>query len=439
MRIFELKAWELREKIYKGEVSAREVVESYLNRIEISADDTNEFITIDKEGALAQADKVDKKIRNKEELGALAGLPIGVKDNIITKNIKTTCGSKMLENFIPPYDATVVEKIKNADGIILGKTSMDEFGITSDFDGAAQAVASNKLALALSSDTGGALRYSANASGVVGIKPSYGLISRYGLVTVANTLDQIGVAGRDIKDAVLTLNTVMGYDVKDSTSINKSYEFTYSDSSIKDMKVGIPKELLDLEMDTKIKDSFFKTVELLKENGAVVNEISLPHFKYAVETYQLILAAESSSNMARFDGLRYGYRAKEYGTLDELYIKSRTESFGDDVKRTIILGTYILTDKKLNDYYNKALRIRTLIKQDFENAFDNNHIILTPFGTQTGNKKDIFTVAVNLAGNCAMSVPLNMDGINSGIQIIGNKFREADIIRAGLAFERMVK
>lgn len=463
MELINLKAWELREKLYKGEVSAREIVEAHLSRIEIDKD-INAFITIDKEGALAQAIKVDEKIKNKEELGALAGLPIGIKDNIITKNLKTTCGSKMLENFIPPYDATVVEKIKNADGIIIGKTNLDEFALGASLvpggssDGSASAVASKVVPLALGSDTGGSVTQPASFCGIVGIKPTYGLVSRYGLISMANTLDSIGVFGRDVKDALLMLNSIIGHDKKDPTSVNKSYESVIfgKDSDcfddinfIKGMKIGVPKEIFEVEMDVEVKDRFINSVELFRKNGAIIDEISLPNLKYGVETYQIISSAEAASNLARFDGLRYGYRAKEYETLDELFIKSRTEAFGDEVKSRIIMGTYLLSSRDSNGYYNKALKLRTLIKNDFNNVFANYDVILSPTyptlpfesGNSTKNYKgDIFTVPVNLAGICSMSVPTNIgEELPVGIQFVGDRFKEVNIIKAGLAFERMVK
>lgn len=484
MELINLKAWELREKLYKGEISAREIVEAHLKRIEDVDKDINAFIAIDKEGALAQANRVDEKIRNKEELGALAGLPIGIKDNIITKNLKTTCGSRMLEHFIPPYDATVVEKIKNADGIIIGKTNLDEFAMgpsteTSYFGatknpvnsnlvpggssgGSAAAVASKVVSLALGSDTGGSVTQPASFCGIVGIKPTYGLVSRYGLVSVANTLDVIGVMGRDVKDAVLMLNAITGHDKKDPTSVNKSYEsITFEEDNdsynpidfIKGMKIGVPKEIFEVEMDSKVKDEFLKSVELFRQNGAVIEEVSLPNLKYGIETYQIISSAEAASNLGRFDGLRYGYRAKEYGTLDELFIKSRTEAFGDEVKRRIIMGTYLLSSRDSNGYYNKALKLRTLIKNDFDNVFANYDIILMPtypvlpfeLNSKSNNSRnmsngDIFTVPVNLAGICSMNMPTNIgEELPVGIQIIGDRFKEVNIIKAGLAFERLVK
>ena len=480
MDILDLKARDIRDKIINKELTAGQVVEAYLNHIEEADKDINAFITIDKEGARAQAARIDEKIQNGEEVGRLAGIPIGVKDNIVTKDMRTTCGSKMLENYISPYDATVVEIIKKEDGIIMGKTNMDEFAMGSSTEtsyfgatknpldmnrvpggssgGSAAAVASKQVAIALGSDTGGSVRQPASFCGVVGLKPSYGRISRYGLIPLANTLDQIGVLAKDTSDAALALSILSGRDEKDPTSgsidMIEDFEFKPSELAlVKGMKIGIPKELYDIDIDSNIKDSFLKTIELIKENGGIVEEISLPNLKYALETYLLISNAEASANLARFDGLRYGFRAEGYETLDELYIKSRSEAFGEEVKRRIMLGTYILREDHAEDYYMQALKVRTLIRDDFHKAFKNVDIVLTPtspilpfkLGDRIKHpvdmyKADVFTVPVNLAGLCAMNLPLSGDpSLPIGIQIIGNKFEEESIVNLGLAIERMVK
>ncbi|NLY44759.1 MAG: Asp-tRNA(Asn)/Glu-tRNA(Gln) amidotransferase subunit GatA [Tissierella sp.] len=477
MDILDLKARDIRDKIINREITATEVVEAYIKHIEEKDKDINAFITVDKEGARSQGARIDEKIKNGEELGRLAGIPIGIKDNIVTKDMVTTCGSKMLKDYVSPYDATVVEIIKKEDGIIIGKTNMDEFAMGSSTEtsyfgasknpldmkkvpggssgGSAAAVASNQVAIALGSDTGGSVRQPANFCGVVGLKPTYGRISRYGLVPLANTLDQIGVIAKDTEDAALMLSILSGYDEKDPTSVsmdlNLNLESTEVD--IKKIRIGIPKELFDIEIENQVKDNFFKTIELIKENGGMVEEVSLPNLKYALETYLLISNAEASANLARFDGLRLGFRAEDYETLDELYIKSRTEAFGEEVKRRIMLGTYILREDHAEDYYMQALKVRTLIRNDFEKAFENVDILLSPtsptlpfnLGDKIENpvdmyKGDLFTVPVNLAGLCAMNLPLfNGDRLPIGIQIIGNKFGEEDIINLGLAIEGMVK
>lgn len=475
MNIVNLSAIEIREKIKNKELSAREVVEAFLNRIEELDEEINAFITIDKKGALSQADRIDKKIQNNEEIGLLAGVPIGIKDNIVTKDLRTTCGSKMLENYISPFDATVVEKIKAEDGIIIGKTNMDEFAVgtstnTSYFgaaknpinkklvpggssDGSAAAVASKQVPLSLGSDTGGSATKPASFCGIVSIKPSYGLVSRNGLIPVADTLDSIGVFGKDVNDAVLLLDSIAGYDKKDPTTIHKNHEklasINNSDSTnplkcIEGMKIGIPKEIFDMGMELAVEQRFRSAVDLFKSNGAIVEEISLASLKYATETYIIISNGEFASNMGRFDGLRYGYRAKDYDNLDEMYIKSRTESLGDEVKKRIILGTYFVSSANSKEYYNKALRVRTLIKNDFDKAFKNYDVILTPVSPilpfEKEEKVNSFTSFVNLVGLCALSIPTNPgEETPIGLQIIGDRLKEINIIKAGLAFERMVK
>ena len=476
MDIIDLKARDIRDKILNRELTAVEIIEAYLNHIEDREKEINAFITIDKEGARAEAARIDKKLENGEVLGRLAGVPIGIKDNIVTKDIRTTCGSKMLENFISPYDATVVEMIKKEDGIIIGKTNMDEFAMGSSTEtsyfgatknpldrelvpggssgGSAAAVAAKEVAIALGSDTGGSVRQPASFCGIVGIKPSYGRISRYGLVPVANTLDQIGVLARDTEDAAWMLSILSGRDEKDPTSINLDYEYKPMEADgLNRIKIGVPKELYDIEMDADVKESFLRTIELIKENGGTIEEVSLPNLKYALETYLLISNAEVSANMARFDGLRYGFRAEGYNSLDELFIKSRTEGFGEEVKRRIMLGTYILNKDHAEDYHMQALKLRTLIRDDFDRAFENVDVLLTPtspilpFKLDDKIKKpvdmykaDIFTVPVNLAGLCGMNIPIyNGETLPIGIQIIGDKFGEEDIVSLGLAIERMVK
>ncbi|MDR7869249.1 MAG: Asp-tRNA(Asn)/Glu-tRNA(Gln) amidotransferase subunit GatA [Tissierellaceae bacterium] len=480
MDILDIKARDIREKIINKEMTAGQVVEAYIKNIEETEDEINAFISIDKEGARTQAAKIDEKLANGEELGILAGITIGIKDNIVTKDIKTTCGSKMLENYVSPYDATVIEIIKREDGIILGKMNMDEFAMGSSTEtsyfgptknpinkelvpggssgGSAAAVKAKQVAIALGSDTGGSVRQPASFCGVVGIKPSYGRISRYGLVPLANTFDTIGILAKDTLDAAFLLSVLCGHDEKDPTSITEDiaahFDYKIKDEGVfKNIKIGIPKELFDINVDDDVKESFLKTIELIKENGGIVEEVSLPHLKYAIETYLLISNAEASANLARFDGLRYGHRAEGYETLDELFIKSRTEGFGEEVKRRIMLGTYMLREDHVDDYYMQALKVRTLIRNDFEKAFESCDVLLSPtsptlpfkLGSKSKHpvdmyKADMFTVPINLAGVCAMSLPtLNEEGLPIGIQLIGNKFKEEDILNLGLAIERMVK
>lgn len=479
MDIVKLSAFEMKKKLHEKEISSRELVESHFKVIENKEKDLNTFITLNKEKALKAADKVDEKIKNGEKIGLLAGIPIGIKDNILTKDLRTTAGSKMLENFIPPYNATVIDRINQADGIIMGKTNMDEFAMGSSTEtsyfgitknpvdmervpggssgGSATAVSANQVALALGTDTGGGLRQPASFTSTVGIKSSYGIVSRYGVVSMANTLDQVGVFGRDVKDAVLMLSSITGYDSKDSTSFNNpegtipflSFPKEIDSNYLKGMKIGLPKEFFHTDMDKGVKEEINKSIKVFEALGADIEEISLPNIKYALAAYYIISTAEASSNMARFDGIRYGYRAKDYDTLDELYINTRTEALGEEVKRRIILGTYSLSLGHADEHYKKALKVRTLIKEDFNNIFNKYDVILSPttpilpfkFGEKAKDplsmyKSDLYTAPVNLAGLCAMSIPCGyVEGLPVGLQIIGDKFKEANIIKAGLGYE----
>lgn len=479
MDLTKLSAFEMRTKISKKEITSRQLIEAHFKKIEEVEGDINAFITLNKEDALKNADRVDRKIANGEKIGLLAGIPIGVKDNIMTKGLRTTCGSKMLENFIPPYNATVVDRIIEADGIIIGKTNMDEFAMGSSTEtsyfgatknpvdlervpggssgGSAASVRAGEVALSLGTDTGGSIRQPASFTDIVGIKPSYGIVSRYGTVPMANTLDQVGVFGRDVKDAVLMLASITGYDEKDSTSfknpegtiIFSSLSEKIDDNYLKGMKIALPKEFIADDLDAKIVEKMRENIALLQSMGATVEEISLPNLKYSLAAYYIISTSEVSSNMARFDGLRYGYRAKEYDTLDELYTNSRTQALGEEVKRRIMLGTYSLSSGYQEDHYKKALKVRTLIKNDFDEAFSKYDVIISPttplLPFKLGEKlndplsmymADLFTVPVNLAGLCAMSVPSgHIDGLPIGLQLIGDRLKEENIIKVGLAFE----
>lgn len=467
--ITKLTAREMREKLLSKEISSREIVSQHLDLIEKKEKDINAFISINKEEALIEGDKIDKKIKNGEKIGPLAGIPIGIKDNIITKNIKTTCGSKMLENFIPPYDATVIEKIKAADGIIIGKNNMDEFAMGSTTEnsffgptrnpidlervpggssgGSAAGVGAYEMALALGSDTGGSIRQPASFCGLVGIRPTYGLVSRYGLVALANSLDQIGVIARNVEDATLLLETIIGHDKKDSTSIymkNKDLLEKLNDN-IKGIKIAIPKEFFNVEMDNGIEDIIKNSIKIFEKLGANIEEVSMPHFKYSLATYNIISNAEASSSLSRFDGIRYGYRTKEHSTLDELYMNTRGEAFGKEVKRRILEGTYYLNRNNREKYYNRALKLRTLIIEDFEKVYGKYDIILSPvspvlpfkMGEDKNYLTNIFTVPVSLAGLPALSIPAGyVEGLPVGIQLIGDKFEELKLLNVALAFER---
>lgn len=474
MEIVNLTGWEIKEKFLNKEISAVDIVEEHFNRIDEAEDGLNSFITLDYENAVEAANNLDKKLKNGEELGALAGLPIGIKDNIITKNLRTTCGSEMLKRFIPPYDSHVVDRIKKSDGIILGKTNLDEFAMGSTTEtsffgptknptnldltaggssgGSAAAVAVNEVVLALGTDTGGSTRQPAAFSNVVGIKPSYGLISRYGVVPMANTLDAVGVFAKDVRDATLMLNAISGFDEKDLTSVKSKSIILDSEPSLKGLKVALIKEFEEINIDPTIKEEFQKARQKFQDEGAIVEEISLPSIQYAMELYHIISSAELASNMARFDGIRYGFRAEEYTTLDELYIKSRTEGFGEEVKKRIIMGTYFLSGDKREEYYMKALKVRTILIQEFKNLFKNFDLVISPtttslpyeLGKIRSNEdvltSSIFTTPANLAGLCAISLPCsNNIQLPVGLQIIGDRFKDSKVINAALGFERLVK
>ncbi|WP_369800220.1 Asp-tRNA(Asn)/Glu-tRNA(Gln) amidotransferase subunit GatA [Anaerosalibacter sp. Marseille-P3206] len=469
-----LSAIELRQKLIDKEVSSVEIVKSHIKKIEEMESSIGAFITTNGEEALKTAELVDKKIANNEEIGYLAGIPIGIKDNIVTNGIKTTCGSKMLENFVPPYDATVIEKIKGEDGIIIGKTNMDEFAMGSSTEtsyfkvtknphdlervpggssgGSAAAVASFEVPLSLGSETGGSVREPASFCGIVGIKPTYGLVSRYGLIAFASSLDQIGTFGRNVSDAALLLNAISGLDRRDSTSVSKE-KIDYTKATvegIKGMRLALPKEYFGEGIDKSVKERVYNAVKVLESLGAEIEEISLPYTDYALSCYYLISTSEASSNLARLDGVRYGYRAEKYDDLEELYINSRTESFGEEVKRRIMLGTYALSSGYYDAYYEKAQKVRTLIKRDFDKTFEKFDAIISPtapilpfrIGEKTDDPlamymSDILTVSVNLAGVCALSVPCGfVEGLPVGLQLIGNRFEEEKIIKLAYNYER---
>lgn len=467
MDITSLTAIEMREKLKSKEISCREIVKAHLDRIEKLEPEINAFITVSKEEALEAADRVDEKIRNNEELGILAGIPIGIKDNISTKGIRTTCASKILENYIPPFDATIVERIKEEDGIILGKTNMDEFamgastessyfGITKNpidttripggsSGGSAAAVKAQEVALALGTDTGGSIREPASYCGIVGIKPSYGLVSRYGVVSMANSLDQAGPFGRNVLDTTLLLQAIAGHDEKDSTSMDLEVVdyLKHVEDHVKGMKIGIIKEYMDA--DEKVKEKVLNAIKVFEDLGFEIEEVSMPNLQHALACYYIISTAEISTNLSRFDGIRYGYRAEDFNSLDELYKKTRAEGFGHEVKKRIILGTYSLIKDNIDDYYKKALRVRTLIKNDFDKAFQKVNILLSPttetpaikIGEATDPVAAGYTLAINIAGVCALSMPCGeVEGLPVGLQLVGDRFKEMDIIKAAYALEK---
>ena len=478
MDITELTVHELQEKIKNKELTIKEITEAYIDRINEKEKDVQAFVTELTDEAKKSAEEIQNKIESGEITGEFAGIPIGIKDNICTKGIKTTCSSRMLENFVSPYDATVMEKINNENMIDLGKLNMDEFAMGSSTEhsyfgttknpwnlnkvpggssgGSAAAVASNMVPWALGSDTGGSIRLPASFCGVVGLKPTYGLVSRYGLVAFASSLDQIGAITKDVKDAAMLLNIIAGHDKKDTTSTDRpKVDYTKAlKNDVKGLKIGVPKEFFGEGINEEVKEQLQKAIETYKELGAEVEEFSLDIAQYALATYYIIACAEASSNLGRFDGIRYTYRTKEFKSLKEIYKKSRSEGFGPEVKRRIILGTYVLSSGYYDAYYKKAQQVRTLVMNEFNKGFEKYDVILTPtsptvafdIGSKSNNPlemylADICTVSVNIAGLPGISIPCGVDkeGMPVGMQLIGNKFSEETILNAAYTFEQKIK
>lgn len=478
MEITELTVHELQDKLKNKELTVTEITKAYVDRINEKEKDVNAFITPLIEEAIAKSEEIEEKINNGELNSELAGIPIGIKDNICTKGIKTTCASKMLENFISPYDATVMNKINSEGMINLGKLNMDEFAMGSSTEhsalaktrnpwnlntvpggssgGSAAAVAANMVPWALGSDTGGSIRQPASLCGVVGLKPTYGLVSRYGLVAFASSLDQIGPITKDVKDCAMLLNLLVGHDEKDTTSLDMPKQ-DYVESlknDVKGLKIGIPKEFYAEGLNEEVRESLNKAIEKYKELGAEVEEFSLDIAKYSLAAYYIIACAEASSNLGRFDGIRYGYRTPNYDSLEDIFVKSRSEGFGAEVKRRIILGTYVLSSGYYDAYYKKAQQVRTLVKNEFDKAFEKYDVIITPTspivafeaGTKSNNPlemylADICTVSINVAGLPGISIPcgVNSEGMPVGMQLIGNRFEEAKILNAAYTYEQATK
>lgn len=478
MNITELTVHELQEKLKNKELTVTQIVDAYTENIENRENDIQAFVTTLNNEAKKQAQEIQEKINNGEELGEFAGIPIGIKDNMCTKGVKTTCSSRMLENFIAPYDATVVEKLKDENIINLGKLNMDEFAMGGSTEysyfkktrnpwnlnkvpggssgGSAAAVAAGMVPWALGSDTGGSIRQPSSFCGVVGLKPTYGLVSRYGLVAFASSLDQIGPITKDVKDSAMLLNLIAGHDKKDTTSEDRE-KIDYTKclkNSVKGLKIGVPKEFFGEGINKEVKESLEKAMQIYKEMGAIVEEISLDVAQYSLATYYIIACAEASSNLGRFDGIRYGHRAKDFKNIRELFVKSRSEGFGPEVKRRIILGTYVLSSGYYDAYYKKAQQVRTLVTNEFNKAFEKYDVILTPtsptvafdIGSKTTNPlemylSDICTVSVNIAGLPGISIPCGVDsaGMPIGMQLIGNKFCEETILNAAYTFEQKTK
>jgi aspartyl-tRNA(Asn)/glutamyl-tRNA(Gln) amidotransferase subunit A len=476
--ITKMSALELGRAIKAKEISVTEAVKAQLEIIKLRDPSYHCYITVLEKEAYERAAEVQRQL-DAGELAAspLAGVPVAIKDNICTKGVKTTCASQILYNFKPTYDATVIEKLEKAGAVIIGKTNMDEFAMgstteTSHFGvtknpfhpgyvpggssgGSAAAVAAEEAFYALGSDTGGSIRQPAGYSGVVGIKPTYGTVSRYGLIAYASSLDQIGTFGRNVSDAAAALEIISGHDAKDSTSVdNIGYSYTEAlKDDVKGMRVGIPKDYLGAGLEEEVKAGVLKAAEVLRSKGAIVEEFELHSVDYAVPSYYVIACAEASSNLSRFDGVKYGYRTPDYEGLQEVYKKSRSEGFGDEVKRRIMIGAFVLSSGYYEAFYNKALKVRAIINQGFQKAFEKYDILLGPTAPTTAPKlgesltdplkmylADIYTVSVNLAGLPAISLPCGRDrkGLPIGLQLIGKHFGEKDIIRAAYSYEQAV-
>ncbi len=466
MELTDLTVHELMEKVKNKEITIEEITKAYADRINEKEPEVNAFVSTRLDEAIAES-------KNPE-----AGIPIGIKDNICTKGIKTTCSSKMLENFVSPYDATVITKIKEKNMPILGKLNMDEFAMGSSTEnssfkitrnpwnlnkvpggssgGSAAAVAANLVPWALGSDTGGSIREPASFCGIVGLKPTYGLVSRSGLVAFASSLDQIGPMTKDVEDSALLLNIIAGHDENDLTSVKREkIDYTKNlKNSIQGMKIGVPKEFFGEGINPEVKKSLENSIEEYKKLGAIVEECSLDVSESSLAAYYIIACAEASSNLGRFDGIRYGYRAKDYKNLKELFVKSRTEGFGKEVKRRIILGTYVLSSGYYDAFYKKAQKVRTYVKNKFDECFKKYDVLLTPvapttafdIGSKTNNPlemylADICTVSINIASVPAISIPCGVDSNNMpiGMQLIGNRFQEEKILNAAYAIEQQIK
>ena len=478
MSVLDLTAVELGKKIKAKEITVVDAVKASLEQIKKLEPVVHAYVTVDEEGALKRAEEVQRLIDDGTLTGPLAGVPVAIKDNMCTKNLLTTCSSKILYNFVPTFSAEAVINLEKAGAVILGKTNMDEFAMGSTTEtsaygvtrnpwdpehvpggssgGSCAAVAAEECFFALGSDTGGSIRQPSSFCGVTGIKPTYGTVSRYGLIAYGSSLDQIGPIARDVTDCATILETISSYDKKDSTSIpREDMDFTSAlVDDVKGMRIGIPRDYLGEGLDDEVKEAILKAAKVLEDKGAIVEEFDLGLVKYAIPAYYVIASAEASSNLSRFDGVKYGLRAKEYEGLHEMYKKSRSEGFGEEVKRRIMLGSFVLSSGYYDAYYLKALRTKALIKKEFDKAFEKYDVILGPAAPSTAPKLgeslsdslkmylgDIYTISVNLAGLPGMTVPCGKDsaGLPIGLQLIGDCFQEKKIIRAGYSFEQSRK
>ena len=475
MEIQKLTAVSLGKKIKEKEISVREALDAVFAQIDQTEDRYHAYVTLDKEGAYKQADAVQEKIDKGELTGALAGVPVAIKDNMCTKGLLTTCSSKILENYIPTYTASAVQNLTDAGCVIIGKTNMDEFAMGSTTEtsyygvtrnphnpdhvpggssgGSAAAVALNECFFALGSDTGGSIRQPSAFCGITGMKPTYGTVSRYGLIAYGSSLDQIGPMTKNVTDCAAVLETIASYDKKDSTSMKREeYDFTSAlVRDVKGLRIGLPKDYFGDGLDSEVKAAIFKAAETFKRMGAIVEEFDLGLVQYAIPAYYIIASAQASSNLERFDGVKYGYRTKEYDGLHSMYKKTRSEGFGSEVKRRIMLGSFVLSSGYYDAYYLKALKTKALIKQEFDKAFEKYDIILAPAAPTTapllGSSlqdpikmylSDIYTISANLAGIPGLSIPCGKDnkGLPIGMQLLGGCFQEKTLLRAGFAYEK---
>jgi aspartyl-tRNA(Asn)/glutamyl-tRNA(Gln) amidotransferase subunit A len=475
LELYNLTIHELHEKLKKKEITSLELTEVFLKRIDAIDGKIKAYITVTKEEAVKQAKEADKRLASGKDITPLTGVPIAVKDIFCTNGVRTTCASKILDNFVPPYDATVIKKLKDAGAVILGKNNMDEFAMGSSTEnsayfvtknpwdvervpggssgGSAASVAAGECAASIGTDTGGSIRQPASCCGVVGLKPTYGRVSRYGMIAFASSLDQAGPLTKDVKDCAIMLNAIAGYDPQDSTCVNVPMpDYTNAlTKDIKGLKIGIPKEYFIKGLDSDVEKAVKQAIEVLKKQGASIVDVSLPHTEYAVAVYYLVATAEASSNLARYDGVKFAYRAKDSKNLLDMYCKTRDEGFGPEVKRRIMLGTYSLSAGYYDAYYKKASQVRTLIKRDFEEAFKKCDVILTPtaptpafkIGEKTADPltmylSDIFTISCNLAGIPGISLPCGFtkDNLPIGLQILGKLLDEETVLKTAYAYEQ---
>lgn len=476
MELYSFTATELSMMLNEKKCSSVELTNSVFSKIDATENNVNAYITLTKEMALLQAKAVDDKRTKGEKLPSLAGIPVGIKDNICTKGTLTTAASKMLYNFVPPYEATVTQKLLENDMIFTGKLNMDEFAMGSSCEnshykithnplnleyvpggssgGSAAAVAAFESVVSLGSDTGGSIRLPASYCGVVGLKPTYGSVSRYGLIAFASSLDQIGPLGRCVSDVAMVYSSICGFDKMDATTANRSYAdfFANIKTGVRGIRIGIPQEYFSVGVSEEVKESVMAAAKLLEQNGAILKSVSLPSTDYALSAYYIISSAEASSNLARFDGVKYGYRSENFSNLTEMYENTRSEGFGDEVKRRILLGTFVLSSGYYDAYYKRAKCLQRQIQQEFTDTFKECDLLLTPTGTDTAFKigemsndpikmyaNDVCTVTINIAGLPAISVPCGVGKNNMpiGMQLIGDKFNEQMLFNVAKTFEEV--